>query len=71
MIYGDSLKQTLIKLSLKVNNEAQFMLYPYIVRIDCFIIHFTLIRALNFNLEMFCTMSVFVSLSFAGVIKLI
>ena len=45
--------------------------YPYIVPIHCFIIHFRLLRAFNFNLELFCTLNFFVSLSFTGVIELI
>ena len=49
-----------LKINLKVNNEALFMqAYPYIVRIHCFIIHFTLSCALNLNLEMVCTMNFF------------
>ena len=45
--------------------------YPYIVRIHCFIINFTLPCALKLNLEMVFTLNFFVSLSFTGVIELI
>ena len=42
---------------------------PHMTKHRCFLVHMTLLKGFNFDLEMFSAMEFFVSLSFTGVIE--
>ena len=43
--------------------------HPHITKNRCFLVHMTLLKGFNFDLEMFSDVEFFVSLSFTGVIE--